>query len=69
MNAGDLIANVGRMDQLPVRVFVDEPELGRVEVGQPVTITWDALPGRQWDGRVERKPASIQTLGSGRWAR
>ncbi len=64
VNAGDLIANVGRMDQLTVRVFVDEPELGRVEVGQPVTITWDALPGRQWDGRVERKPAAIQTLGS-----
>ena len=64
LNEGDLIANVGRMDQLTVRVFVDEPELGRVEVGQPVRITWDALPGRQWDGRVDRKPASIQTLGS-----
>ena len=40
----------GRMDQLRVRVYVDEPELGRVAVGQPVTITWDALPGRQWHG-------------------
>jgi HlyD family secretion protein len=64
VNAGDLISNVGRMDQLRVRVFVDEPELGRVEVGQPVTITWDALPGRQWKGHVERKPATIQALGS-----
>jgi len=64
VNAGDLIANVGRMDQLRVRVYVDEPELGRVEVGQPVTITWDALPGRQWQGRVERKPTAIQALGS-----
>jgi HlyD family secretion protein len=64
VEAGDLIANVGRMDQLRVRVYVDEPELGRVEVGQPVTITWDALPGRQWHGRVERKPVAIQTLGS-----
>ncbi|HXA50119.1 MAG TPA: efflux RND transporter periplasmic adaptor subunit [Candidatus Acidoferrum sp.] len=64
VNAGDLIANVGRMDQMRVRVFVDEPELGRVEVGQPVTITWDALPGRQWKGRVERKPATIQALAS-----
>ena len=34
------------IDQLRVRVYVDEPELGRVEVGQPVTITWDALPGK-----------------------
>jgi len=35
-----------------------------VEVGQTVTITWDALPGKQWEGRVERKPTAIQALGS-----
>jgi HlyD family secretion protein len=64
VSAGDLIANVGQLGQLRVKVFVDEPELGRVAVGQPITITWDALPGRQWQGRVERKPTAIQTLGS-----
>jgi HlyD family secretion protein len=64
LNVGDMAANVGRLDRLRVRVYVDEPELGRVAEGQPVTITWDALPGRQWRGTVERKPGSIQTLGS-----
>jgi HlyD family secretion protein len=64
LNVGDAAANVGRLDRLRVRVYVDEPELGRVAEGQPVTITWDALPGKQWHGTVERKPASIQTLGS-----
>jgi len=64
LSVGDLAANVGRLDRLRVRVFVDEPELGRVAEGQPVTITWDALPGKQWRGTVERKPASIQALGS-----
>jgi HlyD family secretion protein len=64
VNAGDLIVNVGRLETLRVKVYVDEPELGRVSEGQPVTITWDALPGRQWHGRVERKPTSIQPLGS-----
>jgi len=64
VNAGDLIANVGRMDRLRVRVYVDEPELGRVAVGQPVTITWDALPGRQWHGLVDKKPVAVQALGS-----
>jgi len=64
VNAGDLIANIGRLEQLRVNVYVDEPELGRVAEGQPVTITWDALPGRQWQGKVERKPLSIQPLGS-----
>jgi HlyD family secretion protein len=64
LNPGDLVANVGRMDRLRVRVYVDEPELGRVAVGQPVTITWDALPGRQWHGEVEKKPVAVQALGS-----
>jgi HlyD family secretion protein len=61
---GDLVANVGRMDRLRVRVYVDEPELGRVARGQPVVIAWQALPGRKWEGTVERKPTSIQALGS-----
>ena len=64
LNAGDLVANVGRMDRLRVRVYVDEPELGRVAVGQPVTITWDALPGRQWHGEVDKKPVAVEALGS-----
>jgi HlyD family secretion protein len=64
VNAGDLIANVGKLDTLRVKVYVDEPELGRVAEGQPVTITWDALSGRQWHGRVDKKPVSIQPLGS-----
>jgi HlyD family secretion protein len=64
LNAGDLVANVGRMDRLRVRVYVDEPELGRVAVAQPVTITWDALPGRQWHGEVDKKPVAVQALGS-----
>lgn len=64
LNPGDLVANVGRLDRLRVRVFVDEPELGRVAEGLPVTITWQALPGRQWQGTVVRKPTSIESLGS-----
>ncbi len=64
LNAGDLVASVGRLDQLHVRVYVDEPELGRVVAGQPVKITWDALPGREWDGAVEKRPAEVVTLGT-----
>lgn len=64
LNIGDLVANVGRIERLRVRVYVDEPELGRVAEGQPVTINWDALPGRAWEGTVERKPANIVALGS-----
>jgi len=55
---------VGVLDRLRVRVYIDEPELGRVELGQPVTITWQALAGKQWLGTVEKKPTAIEALGS-----
>jgi HlyD family secretion protein len=64
LTEGGLVANVGEMARVRVRVYVDEPELGRVVVGQPVTIRWQALPGREWIGTVERKPTAIQALGS-----
>src|SRR5262249_51259050 len=50
LNAGDSVASIGRLDRVHVNVFVDEPDLGRVRRGMPVSITWDALPGRTWTG-------------------
>lgn len=64
LSAGDPVANVGVLDRLRVRVYVDEPELGRVAVGLPVNITWDALPGKRWEGTVEQLPTQIQPLGT-----
>jgi HlyD family secretion protein len=64
LNVGDLVANIGRLDELRIKVYVDEPELGRVAVGQPVKITWDALPAKTWTGKVERMPTEIVPLGT-----
>lgn len=64
LRPGDAVASVGTMDPVRVRVYVDEPELGRVAVGQPVKITWDALPGHDWSGVVEKKPTEVVALGS-----
>ena len=64
LNAGDAVASIGRLDRVRVNVFVDERDLGRVARGMPVTITWDALPGRVWKGAVDRTPTQIVPLGS-----
>jgi HlyD family secretion protein len=64
LNPGDLAAHVGDLKTLRVRVYVDEPELGRVARGMPVTITWDAMPGRRWNGAVDRMPTQIIALGT-----
>lgn len=64
VQTGDEIANIGQLDRVRVRVFVDEPELGRVAVGKPVAITWTALAGKRWNGRVEKAPTAIVPLGT-----
>ena len=64
VHPGDLLTDVGETRRLRVRVYVDEPELGRVAPGQPVTITWDGLPGKTWEGTVEKMPSEIIALGT-----
>ncbi len=63
---GDLIARVGELGRIRVKVFVDEPDLGRVTVGQPVVLRWEGLPGREWRGQVEQLPSEIKELNSRR---
>lgn len=64
LNAGDIVARIGKLNPVRVRVYVDEPELGRVALGQKVRITWDGLTGRDWDGVVASRPSQIIALGS-----
>ena len=64
LHPGDLLGSIGKVDPVRVRVYVDEPELGRVAIGQPVRITWDALQSKEWTGTVDRKPTQIISLGA-----
>jgi multidrug efflux pump subunit AcrA (membrane-fusion protein) len=64
LNAGDAVGAIGRLDRVKVNVYVDEPDLGRVAKGMPVEITWDAQPGRQWMGEVDRTATEVVALGT-----
>ncbi len=64
VNRGDLLARVGDLRRLRVRVYVDEPELGRLARDQEVQVTWDAYPQSSWNGKVERLPAEVSVLGT-----
>lgn len=64
LNPGDAVANVGRVEKVRVSIYVDEPELGRVAQGMPVSIGWDALPDKRWQGTVERLPTEIVAVGT-----
>jgi HlyD family secretion protein len=64
LNPGDPVASIGRLNQVRVNVFVDEPDLGRVSKSMPVEITWAAMPGRKWEGEVDRTATQIVPLGT-----
>ena len=64
VHPGDLVANIGKLEKVRVTLYVDEPDLGRIEKGMPVSITWTALPARQWKGFVDKLPTEVVALGS-----
>ncbi len=59
VTAGDLLVQVADLSKVQVRAFVDEPEIGRLQQGQRVTLAWDAIPGRTWEGKVTRVPTTV----------
>jgi HlyD family secretion protein len=59
--AGKLLAQIADLRHERVRGYFDEPDLGRLALGQSVTIHWDAKPAREWHGHIVRLPATIVT--------
>jgi HlyD family secretion protein len=57
-----LLARVGEVDPARVLIFVDEPELGRVKLGDRVTLLADAYPGQEWECQADRLPAGVVAL-------
>jgi HlyD family secretion protein len=64
VHTGDVLAELADLKHTRVRVFVDEPELGSLQQGQAVEITWEALPNRNWAGKVEQLPKTVVARGS-----
>jgi HlyD family secretion protein len=61
---GDLLAEVADLHHVRIRAFIDEPELGQIDVHQPVEIFWDAHPDRTWNGWTEVVPKQVVTRGT-----
>ncbi|MBE3520188.1 MAG: efflux RND transporter periplasmic adaptor subunit [Firmicutes bacterium] len=52
VGAGTVVAVLGDLTSMEITVPVDEIDAGKVSVGQQATITCDALPGKEFQGRV-----------------
>ena len=59
--AGNLLLEIADLNHERVRGYFDEPDLGRLAIGQPVVIRWDAKPGVEWHGHVVRLPSDVVT--------
>lgn len=59
VNQGDLLLQMADLSKMQVRAYFDEPEIGKLRVGQQVTIQWDARPDKSWHGHIARIPSTI----------
>jgi len=64
VQTGELLLQEADLSRVVVRAFVDEPDVGRLQTGQKVEITWDAVQGRTWSGTVDTVPSTVKPHGS-----
>jgi HlyD family secretion protein len=64
VQTGDLLLQEADLSKVLVRAFVDEPDIGRLQIGQRVEATWDAVAGRTWTGTVSSVPSTVKPRGN-----
>jgi HlyD family secretion protein len=65
---GAPIVRLAALDSVWLKVYIPEPEMGRVKLGQSAQVTSDSYPDKQYAGRVieisqeaEFTPKNVQT--------
>jgi HlyD family secretion protein len=61
---GKLLLEIADLNRERVRGYFDEPDIGKLAVGQPIEIKWDAKPGLIWKGHIVRTPVTVFTYGT-----
>lgn len=66
--AGSPVLTVGKLDEIWIRAYIPETELGRIKLGQQAQVTSDTWPGKSYTGSVsfiaqqaEFTPKNVQT--------
>jgi len=58
---GDRLLQIADLNHMEVLAYFDEPDIGKLSLGQPLTITWVAKPNQTWHGHITRLPATVVT--------
>jgi HlyD family secretion protein len=56
---GDRLLEMADLTKVQVRAYFDEPDIGKLSIGLPIRIVWDALPMRSWQGHIARLPSTV----------
>jgi HlyD family secretion protein len=64
VQVGQTLAEMADLREVRVRAFVDEPDLGSLEINQVVQVSWDGKPASNWTGKVEQVPKQVVARGT-----
>jgi HlyD family secretion protein len=62
--AGENLIAIADLNKIQVHAYFDEPEIGKLAVGQAVKIAWDAKPNQIWHGHITIAPTTVITYGT-----
>ena len=62
--AGEDLLDVADLNHIQIRAWFDEPEIGKLAIGQAVKIVWDAKPNLTWHGHILRAPTAVIPYGT-----
>jgi HlyD family secretion protein len=62
--AGETLVAVADLNKIQIHAYFDEPEIGKLAVGQAVKIAWDARPTQTWHGHISIAPTTVITYGT-----
>ncbi|RRA49470.1 efflux RND transporter periplasmic adaptor subunit [Acidipila sp. EB88] len=58
---GDKLLQEADLTHMEVLAYFDEPDIGKLSIGQPVRVTWTGKPDEVWHGHIKRLPATVVT--------
>ena len=63
VNMGSELLHVAELTKTQVHASFDELDIGKLQIGERVAVTWDGKPGQTWDGRISQKPLALTHSG------
>jgi HlyD family secretion protein len=62
--AGENLVDVADLNKIQIHAYFDEPDIGKLAVGQAVKIGWDGKPNLTWHGHISIAPTTVITYGT-----